>query len=76
MKYGPDSAEHQERTATAIENGRLNILGLGFERLLPATSGTISVGARLARDSHTQRVARKAGSYMGGWIGSVAVILA
>ena len=35
-----------------------------------ANTGIPSVGARLARDRHAQRVARKAGSYKGRCVGS------
>jgi hypothetical protein len=34
MKYGPDSTEHQEKTATETESRRRIVRGLGFERLL------------------------------------------
>ena len=45
------------------------------ERLEKARSGILTVGARHARDRADQRVARMAGSNMGGCKGPVAAIL-
>ena len=46
-----------------------------FDRLLTARTGALTVGARHARDRADQRVARMAGSHMGGCKGSIGTIL-
>jgi hypothetical protein len=64
---------NQLRTSAKTAYGKKLLSYLGFvRRLLPANTGTLTVGARHASDRADQRVARMAGSHMGGWKGSQA----
>ena len=62
-----------DRLVCAVQQPFTHIHGGWLET---ARTGTLTVGARHARDRADQRVARMAGSHMGGWKGSEAEITA